>query len=187
MTSNLKSPLTKPEFENKSLVFITLISFVLVLIISFVGRFAFEPISFGQLLCYQLGDSCGIVGAVCAARYTGLRGEHVAASAFILLGITHGISLASSGLDQFNVERGLAVIFPMVPTFLLIGWCSLFPFWLRLVPIIPLVFLLYMYVDVVRGGEYYSTVAKLGYLFWMLTEIMWALYLLRDWKRTKQS
>ena len=186
MTSKINPPLTKSEFENKSLTIITLISFVLILIVSIIGRFAFEPISYGQLLCYQLGDSFGIVGAVCAARYTGLRGEHVAASAFILLGITHGISLASSGLDQFNVERGLAVIFPMVPTFLLIGWCSLFPVWLRLAPIVPMVFLIYMYVDVVQGGEYYSVIARLGYLFWMLIEILWGVYLLRDWKRAKR-
>lgn len=176
----------KIRFEHKSLVLLTLGSFLLVLAISLLGRFAFPPISYGQLLCYQLADCCGIVGAVCAARYTGLRGEHVAASAFILLGITHGISLASSGLEQFHVERGLTMVLPIIPTFLLIGWCSLFPVWLRWLPVLPLSFLLYMYVDVVTGGEYYSIIARLGYLFWMLTEILWGTYLFRDWKRQQQ-
>lgn len=175
----------KSRLEYKSLVLITLISFLLVLAFSLVGRFAFPPITYGQLLCYQLADSSGIVGAVCAARYTGIRSEHVTASAFILLGVTHGISLASSGLDQFNVERGLAVVFPLAPTFLLIGWCSLFPMWLRWLPLIPLAFLLYMYVDVIKGGEYYSIIARLGYLFWLLIEILWGIYLFRDWKRQK--
>jgi hypothetical protein len=173
----------KTRFEYKSLVLLTLVSFVLVLAFSLLGRFAFPMISYEQLLCYQLADTCGIVGAVCAARYTGLRGEQVTASAFILLGITHGISLASSGLEQFNVDRGVAVVFPMVPTFLLVGWCSLFPLWLRWLPVLPVSFLLYMYVDVVRGGEYYSLTARLGYLFWMLIEILWGLYLYRDWEQ----
>lgn len=176
----------KMQFEYKSLVLITLVSFLLILVFSLIGRFAFPPISYGQLLCYQLGDCCGIVGGVFAARYTGLRGEHVTASAFILLGITHGISLASSGLEQFNVDRGLAVVFPMVPTFLMVGWCSMFPLWLRWLPVLPLSFLLYMYVDVVKGGEYYSLVARLGYLFWMLTEILWGIYIFRDWRRHQQ-
>ena len=176
----------KNRFEYKSLVLLTLGSFLLVLIFSLVGRFAFDTLEYGQLLFYQLADCSGIVGAVCAARYTGLRGEHVTASAFILLGITHGISLASSGLEQFNVERGLAVVFPMVPTFLLVGWCTLFPVWLRWLPVLPLSFLLYMYVDVIQGGEYYSLEARLGYLFWMLTEILWGFYLYRDWKKQRQ-
>ena len=173
----------KIHFEYKSLVLLTLASFLLVLVFSLIGRFAFPPVSYGQLLCYQLADSSGIVGAVCAARYIGLRGEHVTASAFILLGITHGISLASSGLEQFHVERGLTVLFPMMPTFLLVGWCSLFPLWLRWLPVLPLSLLIYMYVDVVSGGEYYSVTARLGYLFWIMTEILWAIYLFRDWRR----
>jgi len=177
----------KSLLEHSSLVWITLVSFTSVLSFSLIGRFAFAPISYEQLLCYQLADCSGIVGAVCAGRYTGLRGEHVTASAFILLGITHGISLASSGLDQFHVERGLAVLFPIVPSFLLIGWCSLFPVWLRVLPVLPLSFLPYMYVDVIRGGEYYSVIARLGYLFWMLIEILWGVYLLRDWRQQLQA
>jgi hypothetical protein len=177
--------MNKATFENKSLVLITLLSFSFILIFSLIGRFVFLPVSFGQLLCYQLADSFGIVGAVCAARYIGLRGEHVAASAFILLGITHGISLASSGLNQFHVERGLAVVIAIAPTFILIAWCSLFPVWVRLIPVLPFSFMLYVYIDVINGGEYYTVIMRLGYLFWMLLEIVWGIYILKDWRRQR--
>lgn len=41
---------------------------------------------------------------------------------FALLGITHGLSLASSGSENFNIEKGITVIIPMVPSLILLFW-----------------------------------------------------------------
>src|SRR5688572_27831246 len=177
------SAMNKSAFENKSLVIITATGFLLNLIFGLTGVIFFPEISYPQLLCYQMADAAAIMASVIAARYTGLRGEHVAASAFILLGITHGLSLASSGLENFHVEKGITVILPMVPSLILLGWCSLFPRWLRLAVVVPIVLFIYVYKDVIGGGAYYDHALRLGYLSWMILEILWSVYLFRDWTR----
>lgn len=96
------------KFEYKSLVAITVSGYGLSVLMGILG-FVFPQESYTQLLCYQMNDALAIMASVIAARYTGLRGEHVAASAFILMGITHGVSMASSGLDSFNIEKGLII------------------------------------------------------------------------------
>jgi hypothetical protein len=172
----------KLKYEYKSLVIITAVGFSLNIIFGLVG-FLFPEVSYTQLLFFQMADASAIMAAVIAARYTGLRGEHVAASAFILLGITHGLSLASSGLEGFHVEKGITVIMPMVPSLLLSCWCFLFPRWLRVASVIPLCFFIYVYVSVISGGAYYDRPLRLGYLSWMILEILWAYYIYVDWKK----
>ncbi|MEO5581629.1 MAG: hypothetical protein ABIR66_02975 [Saprospiraceae bacterium] len=46
-----------------------------------------------QMVFLLIGTAFTISASVMADRYTGLRGQHVAVAAYILLGITHGISL----------------------------------------------------------------------------------------------
>lgn len=174
------------NFEYKSLAAITVIGYSLSVLIGVIGLF-FPAASYNQLLCYQVNDALAIMASVIAARYTGLRGQHVAASAFILMGITHGVSMASSGLNSFNIERGLVIIMPMIPALVLIFWCSLFPLWLRLATIIPIVFFLYMYVDVINGGIYYNTPLWSAYLSLMVIEILWAYYIYMDWKKVRMK
>ena len=86
--------MTKAEFENISLVLIILIGYIFNLLCSWFGFFSITG-STTQILFYQVGNAFAISASVMVARYIGLRGQHVSASAFILLGITHGISLAA--------------------------------------------------------------------------------------------
>lgn len=175
--------MNKAAFENKSLVIITATGFLLNLVFALIGRAFFQEVSYPQLLFYQIADAAAIMASVIAARYTGLRGEHVAASAFILLGITHGLSLASSGLESFHVEKGIMVIMPMVPSLILLAWCALFPVWLRIAVVVPIGFFIYVYQDVIGGGAYYDRALRMAYLSWMILEILWSVYLFRDWKK----
>jgi hypothetical protein len=170
------------SFEYKSLALITLIGYTLSVIVGISGLM-FPTASYYQLLCYQINDALAIMASVIAARYTGLRGLHVAASAFILMGITHGVSMASSGLNSFNIERGLVIIMPMTPALILLFWCSLFPVWLRFAAIIPIILFLYMYQDVINGGKYYSIPLMASYLTLMAVEIMWGYFIFLDWKK----
>ena len=97
--------MNKNNFENKSLALIILLSYLLNMIFGWGGFFC-ENFSYLQLLFYQIGCAFAISASVMAGRYTGLRGQHVAASAYILLGITHGISLAAlnrTGIDRKSV------------------------------------------------------------------------------------
>ncbi len=172
------------NYEYKSLVTITVIGYSLSVLVGILGLI-FPAGSYYQLLCYQVNDALAIMASVIAARYTGLRGQHVAASAFILMGITHGVSMASAGLNNFNIERGLVIIMPMIPALSLVFWCSLFPFWLRLASFLPAAFFLYMYVYVINGGPYYDTPLWFSYLSLMIIEILWAYFIFVDWRKLR--
>src|SRR6188768_930951 len=119
------------DFENKSLVYIILWGFIINLFFGWLGFFL-EQGSSEQLLYYQVGNAFAISASVMAARYTGLRGQHVAASAYILLGITHGISLAALSKAGINPDRGVTMAMPMIPAMIFIFWCSIYPMWLRI-------------------------------------------------------
>ncbi len=174
--------MSSPKFELKSLAIITVVGYSLNFLCALIGTCLPEA-SYQQLLCYQIGDASAIMASVIAARYIGLRSQHVAASAFILLGITHGLSLASSGLESFNIEKGVTVVMPMIPSIALLCWCTTFPVWLRAAGFIPVFLFIYVYITVVSGSPYYDLPVKLAYTFWLLTEILWSVYIYRDWKK----
>lgn len=174
------------SFEYKSLAAITVIAYSLSVIMGVIGSF-FTDASYNQLLCYQINDALAITASVIAARYIGLKGQHVAASAFILMGITHGVSMSSSGLNNFNIERGIVIIMPMTPALLLLLWCYTFPLWLRLLTLLPIFLFLYMYIDVINGGTYYGIPLMLAYISLMVVEILWSYYIFLDAKKVRQS
>lgn len=170
------------KFEYKILVIITAIGYSFNFLFALLGVL-FPDVSHNQLLCFQMGDASAIMASVLAARYVGLRGQHIAASAFTLLGITHGLSLASSGLENFNVEKGITVIIPMVPSLILLFWCTLFPTWLRALALLPMFMFLFVYINVINGGIYYSAPVIIAYSSWIFLEILWSAYIYKDWKK----
>ena len=140
----------KSEWENKSLIYIILVAYALNLLLGWIGFFLEQGCS-EQLLLYQVGNAFAISASVMAGRYTGIRGQHVAASAYILLGITHGISLAALGKTGMNVEREATMAMPMIPALIFMFWCSLYPFWLRVVSLVPTLLFGLVYIDVHLG------------------------------------
>jgi hypothetical protein len=124
------------------------------------------------------------MASVLAARYVGTRGLHLASSAFILLGITHGISLAASGVESLNIEKGIGVVMPMIPAFILMYYFSIAPTWLRYFAFLAPILFAVNYGYVMNGNSYYSWPAYAGYYCWMLTEVLWAYFLLLDYKHT---
>lgn len=166
--------------EIRSLIQLTLIGFGLNVVFGFSGYMQ-PPNSYLQLLFFQIADAGAIMACVLAGRYVGIKGEHVAASAFILLGITHGISLASAGVESLNIEKGIGVVMPMIPAFALMFWLSIVPLWLRLVAFISPISFIITYIQVLNGEPYFGWYSYLGYMSWMLTELAWAFYLRKDY------
>jgi len=178
--------LSKAERETKSLVVIICVCYAGNLLCGWSG--ALLPFtSFGQLLSYQVGNACAISASVMAGRYTGLRGQHVAASAYILLGITHGISLASVGRASINAERGMTMVMPMIPALVFMFWCDLYPKWLRLAGVVPIIFFTIVYIYVHLGLSYMGWPLSAGFATLHVIELMWAIYLYRDWKASTVS
>ena len=118
-----------------------------------------------------------------AARYTGLRGQQVAASAYILLGITHGISLGALGRTSINVERGMTMVMPMIPALVFMFWCRLYPTWLRIAGIVPIAFFVLVFIHVHQGVAYYSWPLNTGFAVLQIIEVVWAVYLWKDWQQ----
>lgn len=173
----------KNQFELKSLVYFVLICYIANLIFSIAGV-ASVPRSTLQLLFYQLSSAFAITGSVMAARYIGIRGQHVAASGCILLGITHGVGMGSLGVASINVDRGALVFMPMMPALVAMLWCTLLPLWVRVAGMIPFAFFLLVYVTVRMGGEYYSWPLNFAYGSLQVLEVTWSLYIYRDWTTT---
>ena len=132
---------------------------------------------------YQIANAFAISASVMAGRYTGLRGQHVAASAYILLGIAHGISLASLSKAGINPDRGVAMAIPMIPSFVFMFWCSLYPLWLRLAGLIPSILFSLVFINVQSGESYFGWALTSGYVALQIIEVVWGVYLYKDWKQ----
>src|SRR6187399_3245825 len=174
--------MSKNNFENKSLALIILLSYLLNMIFGW-GGFFFENFSYLQLLFYQIGCAFAISGSVMAGRYVGLRGQQVAASAYILLGITHGISLAALGRSSINADRAITMVMPMIPALVFMFWCELYPKWLRLAGMIPSLLFALVYVNVSSSGAFLGLPLYSGYATLQILEVVWSVYLYKDWQR----
>lgn len=177
--------MTKIDFETKSLVYITLTAYALNLLFSVLGYLC-QHVSTSQTLFFQIGNAFAILASVMAGRYTGLRGQHVAASAYILLGITHGISLAALSRTAINVDRGMTMVMPMIPALVCIFWCSLYPMWLRVMGMLPATLFALVYINVQMGAEYFGWRLEAGYGTLQLVELLWGVYLFKDWSPTNK-
>ena len=174
--------MNKNDFENRSLVLITLTGYIFNLLFGWIG-FLFTHGSSEQILLFQIGTACGISASVMAARYTGLRGQHVAASAYILLGITHGISLAALSRAGINPDREATMAIPMIPALFFMFWCSLYPMWLKLSAIVPIVLFTAVYFHVHTGDLYLGWTLYSGYAVLQVIELLWGIYLFQDWRK----
>jgi hypothetical protein len=164
------------RFENNSLATITLAGYAFALLAGTFGSLLANN-SYGQLLLYQVGDACGITASVIGARYVGLRSQQVAASAFILMGITHGISLAGSGVQALNTEKSITLIMPMIPAMVLMAWCTLFPPWLRIAGLLPALLFVWVYTSVLSGGSFFDWPTTAAYSLWGLVEVCWGVFI----------
>lgn len=174
--------MNKIELETKSLAYFILISYILNLLIGAFG-FVLEEVSRAQLFLYQVGNAMAITGSVMAGRYTGLKSQHVTASGFILLGITHGISLGALSRTGVNADRGITMIMPMIPALFSMLWCDLFPRWLRVFSMVPILFFTITYLKVESGESYFNWPLNFGFGSLQLIEVLWAIYIFKDWKK----
>ncbi|MHB1327177.1 MAG: hypothetical protein ACYC2K_03165 [Gemmatimonadales bacterium] len=175
--------MSKNDLETKSLVLIILVGYSLNLVLGWVGSL-YAHGSGEQMLLFQIGTACAISASVMAARYVGMRGQHVAASAYILLGIAHGISLAALGKDGIDPVREATMAMPMIPALIFMFWCELFPKWLKAFAIVPSVLFALIYVGVHLSGSFELLTLYAGYATLQLNEVAWGIYILRDWRRT---
>lgn len=178
--------MSKIDFENKSLILIILIGYIFNLIFGWIG-FLLVHESNEQLLLFQIGNAFAISASVMAARYTGLRGQHVSASAYILLGITHGISLAALSKEGIIADKEATMAMPMIPALIFMFWCNLYPLWLRLLAIIPIIFFSLVYINIHSGDISLGWTLHSGYASLQIIELIWGIYLFNDWKKLKSN
>ncbi len=174
--------MNKNKFENKSLVLIIIVGYIFNLLFGWIG-ILFSQGSTEQILLFQVGNAFAISASVMAARYTGLRGQHVAASAYILLGITHGISLAALSKSGINVDREATMAMPMIPALIFMFWCNLYPVWLKVSACIPIILFILFYVNVHLGNAYLGWTLYSGYAALQIIELIWGIYLFMDWEK----
>ncbi len=177
--------MNKADFEIKSLVVITLICYCLNFIFTSIGFLYNQDYGF-ELLHYRIANAFAMSASVMATRYTGARGQHIAASGYALLGITHGISFATLGSEGINGDKGITMVIPMIPAFIFIFWCSLYPVWLRVAGVVPIILFTLVYLNVQSGGSYFGWALSSGYASLQIIEVIWGIYLFRDWKLSRK-
>lgn len=183
---NKSNIMSKSEFENKSLVLIILIGYGLNFICTSIGYLLRYNLSY-ELLFYQFANAFAISASVMAARYTGLRGQQVSASAYTLLGIAHGISLASLSKAGINADKGIMMAIPMIPSFIFMFWCNIYPLWLRIAGLIPGILFSLVFVNVQSGQSYFGWALSSGFAMLQIIEIVWGIFLYNDWKQSSSK
>lgn len=177
--------MNKNEFENKSLIYIVCIAYFFNLVFSIAG-YVCRDHPHDQVLLFQIGNAFAISASVIAGRYIGIRGEHVAASSYVLMGITHGISLAALSKGAINMEREMTMAIPMIPALIFIFWCSLFPVWLRALGILPIALFTCTYVCAHAGHNKYDWALPAGYAALQVIELLWSYYMWKDWNQQRK-
>lgn len=175
----------KGSREVKALVAIIAIGFGLNLL-SLVGN-ALEANSLAQLLVFRIGDTAAMMGCIAAGRYVGGKGLHAAATAFAMLGIVHGISAGASSLSSINVEATASMIIPMIPSLILLLWCSIFPLWTRIGGVLLAIPFAAIFYRVVHGSPFFHWTVYLAYGLLAALEMSWAVLLWKDSSRQRSE
>lgn len=175
--------MNKAATESKRLVLIIVIAYAFNLFLGWLGFFL-STSSGIQLVLYQVGNAFAISASVMAARYVGIKGQHVAASAYILLGITHGISLAALSRAGINIEREATMAMPMIPALIFMFWCNLYPLWIRLLSLLPCICFAMVYVNTHLGESTIGWTLYTGYATLQIIEMLWGIYLFLDWRKS---
>jgi hypothetical protein len=169
--------------EDRALIIITILSFTINLLSLF--GILLEPNSFLQLMLFRLGDTMSLLGSITAGLYVGSKGQNVASSGFIMLGIVHGISAGASGFSSINIEATAILIIPLTPAFLLMLRCTIFPNWLRWYGLLTVIPFSAVFYRVACGMEFFHWTLALAYILLAVLEIIWAGYLWIDLKKNK--
>lgn len=178
--------MNKNDLELKSLIYIAGICYLFNMLFSIAGYMCRHN-PHDQVLLFQIGNAFAISASVIAGRYIGARGEHVAASSYVLMGITHGISLAALTKGAINMEREMTMAIPMIPALLFIFWCSLFPLWLRYLGLIPIALFTCNFICMHHGLNNYNWALPSGYGTLQLIELIWSYYMWKDWKQQQSQ
>ncbi|MEZ5014782.1 MAG: hypothetical protein R2794_10870 [Chitinophagales bacterium] len=168
--------------EIKNLVHVGMYCFVVSLVIGLVGSL-FDAGSRHQVLLYSINDTLALAGCVLIGRYVGIRGQHIAASGFVMLGIVHGISAGSSIEGGINLES-VRLVIPLIPSVLLIAWSKVFPNWLRILGIISAIPFIILYYSAWSQGLFNVEIATISYVLLALVEIAWGILMVRDYHKT---
>lgn len=169
--------------ETRLLLLIMAVGYGMNFILGIAGSI-FEPNSYPQMTLWQIGDSMAIMASVLASRYIGSRSQNIAAAGFTLFGIAYGVSFASSAINAINVEKMALIILPLVPSLILISFCTLFPAWLRFASLMVCVPFFFMYKNVIQQTYSYDNLSNvLSYSGIQILGVLWTIYIFKDHKK----
>ncbi len=183
MESRTDKPAEPPnaaERETRLLVQIVLIGFALNAL-SWAACF-FERNSLAQLVSFRIGDTAALMGCLAASRYVGNRGLQTAAVGFGMLGIVHGVSASAAGLTSVNAETNANMIVPMVPAFVMMLGCRIFPTWLRLAGLGLVIPFGWLFYRIAARHDYFDWTLFLAYGLLVIVEVCWAAFIWRDFR-----
>ena len=171
------------EKENRLLIIFISIGYISNFCFGTLGAF-FPSESFGQMTCWQIGDSLAIMASVLASRQVGSRGQNLASPGYILLGIAYGVSFASSSIAAINEEKMATVLLPLLPAIVLISFCRIYPSWLRIGSLLIFIPFFFMYWNVVNGTYSNDNLSNaLAYSSIQFLGVLWVIFIWKDYKQ----
>lgn len=172
------------EKENYLLIVFISIGYISNFCLGLIGSF-FPSESFAQMTCWQIADSMAIMASVLASRQVGSRGQNLASPGYILLGISYGVSFASSSISDINEEKMATVLLPLMPAIVLISFCRIFPSWLRMGSLLIFIPFFMMYWNVVNGTYDNANLSNsFAYFCIQILGVLWVIYIWKDYKKS---
>ena len=79
------------------------------------------------------------------------------------------------------------MIIPMIPSLVMLMWCTIFPLWIRIAGVLLAVPFGAVFYRVVRGFEFFHWTVYVAYGLLGTLEVVWAVMLWQDFARRQQQ
>lgn len=173
------------ERSNRSLPYLAIAGYISYFTSGFISTL-FRDGSFGQILSWQIGTASAITADVVMGVWLARKGLDLAAAGFTMLGIVETVFF--SGLLVTTVEHRIAATgnLLLVPAFVLITFCRLFPIWVRLFGWVVVALFIVMYTRVARGAHQPEAALQVAsYFLQELLGVVWAYYIWKEARRDR--
>jgi hypothetical protein len=171
------------DHTNRSVPYVAITGYISNAIFGNIG-IVFPANSFGQALCWQIGAALAITANVLAGVWMARRNDDLAAAGFTMLGIVQSVLFSSIVVSVVDYRIGSAATFLLVPALALIGFCALFPIWVRWAGLLVCVLFGFQYAAIVQGTHRdVDTVQAASFVSQQVLGLIWSFYFWREARR----
>ena len=176
MAAELWNTTRVAHHTNRSVPYVAIAGYVSNVIFGNIGT-VFPANSFGRALCWQIGSALAITASVLAGVWMARRDDDLAAAGFTMLGIVQSVLFSSIVLSVVDYRIGAAATFLLIPALALIGFCALFPIWVRWAGLLVCGLFVIQYATIVQGTHRdVDSVQAASFVSQQVLGLIWSFY-----------